>query len=172
MKYAKINTHDIANGPGIRVSLFVSGCRRKCPGCFNEEAQDFNYGQPFTEETIKEILKALDNPWINGLTILGGEPFEEENVYEVMKLINRVVARFKYEKTIWLYTGYTVEEIISKTRTDLRKQCILSDIDVLVDGPFIQELKDISLKFRGSSNQRIIDMPNTRRDGEVVLAEV
>lgn len=170
MKYAKINTHDIANGTGVRVSLFVSGCRRHCPGCFNEEAQDFEYGKPFFEDTIVDIIAALDKPWINGLTILGGEPFEPENVNDACFLIYEVIRTFGTKKTIWMYTGYTFEELLE--RECFHTSRILGNIDILVDGPFIEAQKDIPLKFRGSSNQRIINMPETLKTGKVVLAKV
>lgn len=172
MKYAKINTHDIANGTGVRVSLFVSGCRRHCPGCFNEEAQDFKYGQPYTYGTTMEILNYLDKPWIDGLTILGGEPLEPENALVVLSLINNVRSRYGNNKTIWLYTGYTYEEIMRGDISTALWVLIMDNIDILVDGPFIEAQKDVSLKFRGSSNQRIINMPETLRTGKIVLAEV
>ena len=172
MKYAKINTHDIANGTGVRVSLFVSGCRRHCPGCFNEEAQDFEYGQPFTYDTTMEILNYLDKPWIDGLTILGGEPLEPENAFVVLSLIKNVRSRYGNKKSIWLYTGYMYEEIMKADVSTAIGVLIMDKIDILVDGPFIEELKHPSLTFRGSSNQRIINMPETLKTGKVVLAEV
>ena len=149
MNYATIKPLSIENGFGIRVSLFVSGCRMHCPGCFNKEAQSFDYGQKYTTETRNEILKLLGNPHVSGLSILGGEPFEPENVREVYCLC--VSAKEAYpEKDIWVWTGRNWEDIMN---------CPIMDyIDVLVDGPFIQGQKDLSLYFRGSRNQRIIDV--------------
>jgi anaerobic ribonucleoside-triphosphate reductase activating protein len=163
MNYAKINTTDIANGIGVRVSLFVSGCRRHCPGCHNELAWDFDFGQPFTKTTMKRILSRLGEDFIDGLTILGGEPFEPDNVGTMWEIISEV-KRVYPTKTIWVYSGYTYEELHDRYPDDL-----LSMIDVLVDGAFVEDLKDITLKFRGSSNQRIIDVPATLKAGEVVL---
>lgn len=158
MKYGKINKTDIANGPGVRVSLFVSGCRNHCKGCFNPETWDFNYGEPFTEQTIGEILDALKPGYISGLSILGGDPFEPENIFSIMDLCYEV-RRLYPDKTIWIYTGYLYE--------DLRDRALLQYIDVLVDGPFIEAQKNLSLQFRGSSNQRIIDVPASRATGVV-----
>ena len=149
MNYAGIKKVDIANGPGIRVSLFVSGCRNHCKGCFNPETWDFAYGQPFTGETEDEIIEALRPSWIQGLSILGGEPTEEENAAVLIPFLKRVRAELP-EKDIWLYSGYTYEK--------LRSDEILTLVDVLVDGPFLPEQKDAGLAFRGSQNQRIIDL--------------
>lgn len=148
MNYGKINTYDISNGTGVRVSLFVSGCRRKCKGCFNSAAWDFNYGQPFTEETEQMILEALKPDYIQGFTVLGGEPFEPENEPVVTELLKKIRETYP-EKDIWCYTGYTYER-------DLRGKEMMKYIDVLVDGEFIEEQKGITLKFRGSRNQRIL----------------
>lgn len=147
MNYAGIKKVDIANGPGVRVSLFVSGCRNHCRGCFNPETWDFNYGDPFTKETEDEIIAALRPSWIQGLSILGGEPTEEENEKVLIPFLERV-RRELPEKDIWLYSGYTWEMLQSEE--------ILTLVDVLVDGPFLLEQKDAGLAFRGSRNQRII----------------
>jgi anaerobic ribonucleoside-triphosphate reductase activating protein len=149
MNYAEIKKVDIANGPGVRVSLFVSGCRNHCKGCFNPETWDFDYGRPFTRATEDEIIEALRPSWIQGLSILGGEPTEEENAAVLIPFLKRVRAVLP-DKDIWLYSGYTYEA--------LRDKEILTLADVLVDGPFLLELKDAGLAFRGSRNQRIIDL--------------
>ena len=149
MNYAEIKKVDIANGPGVRVSLFVSGCRNHCKGCFNPETWDFDYGRPFTRETEDEIIEALRPSWIQGLSILGGEPTEEENAAVLIPFLKRVRAVLP-DKDIWLYSGYTYEA--------LRDKEILTLLDVLVDGPFLLEQKDAGLAFRGSRNQRIIDL--------------
>ena len=149
MNYAEIKKVDIANGPGVRVSLFVSGCRNHCKGCFNPETWDFDYGRPFTRATEDEIIKALRPSWIQGLSILGGEPTEEENAAVLIPFLKRVRAALP-DKDIWLYSGYTYEA--------LRDKEILTLADVLVDGPFLLEQKDAGLAFRGSRNQRIIDL--------------
>lgn len=157
MNYGIIKKYDIADGPGVRVSLFVSGCRHHCKGCFNAETWDFHYGKPYTEETEREILEALKPDYIAGFTVLGGEPFEPENQVEVVKLLKKVRETYP-EKTIWCYTGYLYDvDLIEggKVYTDVTKE-MLSYIDTLVDGEFIEEQKDISLQFRGSRNQRII----------------
>lgn len=157
MNYGTIKKYDIADGPGVRVSLFVSGCRHHCKGCFNAETWDFHYGKPYTEETEREILEALKPDYIAGFTVLGGEPFEPENQVEVVKLLKKVREVYP-EKTIWCYTGYLYDvDLIEGGRvyTDVTKE-MLSYIDTLVDGEFIEEQKDISLQFRGSRNQRII----------------
>ena len=149
MNYAEIKKVDIANGPGVRVSLFVSGCRNHCKGCFNPETWDFDYGRPFTRATEDEIIEALRPSWIQGLSILGGEPTEEENAAVLIPFLKRVRAVLP-DKDIWLYSGYTYEV--------LRDKEILTLADVLVDGPFLLEQKDAGLAFRGSRNQRIIDL--------------
>lgn len=171
MNYASIRTCDIANGEGVRVSLFVSGCTHHCKGCFNEEAQNFAYGKPFTREVEDEILAALEPDYIAGLTLLGGEPMEPDNQRALVGFLRRVRERFGGRKTIWIYTGCVLELDLLPTsgeaipvsvstphrrwRTEVTDE-ILSIADVLVDGPFIEALKDISLPFRGSSNQRIV----------------
>ena len=149
MNYAEIKKVDIANGPGVRVSLFVSGCRNHCKGCFNPETWDFDYGRPFTRETEDEIIEALRPSWIQGLSILGGEPTEEENAAVLIPFLKRVRAVLP-DKDIWLYSGYTYEA--------LRDKEILTLVDVLVDGPFLLELKDAGLACRGSRNQLIIGL--------------
>lgn len=154
MNYAGIKKVDIANGPGVRVSLFVSGCRNHCRGCFNPETWDFNYGKPFTKETEDEIIQALRPSWIQGLSILGGEPAETENEKVLIPFLERVRKELP-EKDIWLYSGYTWEM--------LKQEKILRLVDVLVDGPFLLEKKDPRLAFRGSRNQRIIHL----KTGEV-----
>lgn len=162
MNYAAIKEMDIANGTGVRVSLFVSGCTRKCKGCFNAEAWDFNAGKPFTRDTLDHILSILKHDYISGLSILGGEPLEPRNL-EMVELIVFIVRSKFPEKNIWLYSGYTYDEIMQVS------PAILDYIDVLVDGPFIEEEKDISLLFRGSRNQRVIDLKKTRSSGHVEL---
>ena len=161
-----IKKHDIANGPGIRISLYVSGCNHHCKGCFNKEAWDFNYGNNFTKDTIEEIITALDKSYIEGLSLLGGEPLEEVNQPSVLELILEVKAKLP-NKTIWLYSGFTYEEINNMKTTEIKN--ILQNIDVLVDGKFIIDLYDPALFFRGSSNQRIIDIKETLKKKEIIL---
>ena len=158
MHYGRINKTDIANGVGVRVSLFVSGCRNRCKGCFNPETWDFNYGEKFTRKTVIEIDNALEPDYISGFSILGGDPFEPENITTVTMLCREMKKRYP-NKTIWVYTGYLYE--------DIKDLDIMNYIDVLVDGRFIEELKDLSLRFRGSRNQRIIDVPTTRKAGKI-----
>ena len=158
MNYASIRTCDIANGEGVRVSLFVSGCTHHCKGCFNEAAWDFAYGEPFTKKTENDILAALEPDFIDGLTLLGGEPMEPENQRALMPLLRRFREKFGDAKTLWIYTGCVLETDLkaeSRWRTEVTDE-MLSLTDVLVDGPFLEAKKDISLQFRGSSNQRII----------------
>jgi anaerobic ribonucleoside-triphosphate reductase activating protein len=159
MNYASIRKYDIANGEGVRVSLFVSGCRHHCKGCFNEEAQSFDYGEPFTREIEDEIIEAMKPSHIAGLTLLGGEPMEPENQRALVPFLRRVFSNCGLrDKTLWVYTGCTLEELKnadSRYRTEVTDE-FLNMVDVLVDGPFVEELKDISLQFRGSSNQRIL----------------
>ena len=160
MNYASIRNCDIANGEGVRVSLFVSGCTRCCKGCFNEEAQAFDYGEPFTDDVERRVMDDLDHEFIAGLSILGGEPMEPENQRVLVPFLRRMRGRFGASKTVWVYTGCVLETELkaeSRWRTEVTDE-MLSLIDVLVDGPFVEELKDISLRFRGSSNQRIIDL--------------
>lgn len=165
MNYAAIKKTDIANGPGVRVSLFVSGCRRHCKGCFNSETWNFNYGNLFGKSTMNEILEALDKEYIEGFSILGGEPFENENKETVYNVIRTVKEKFP-QKTIWCYSGFCFEELAESSRN------ILELIDVLVDGPFVEEKKNLRLKFRGSENQRIIDVKKSLEKGETVEFEI
>ena len=153
MNYGTIRKVDVANGPGVRVSLFVSGCRNHCRGCFNPEAWDFSYGQPFTKETEDEIIESLRPSWIQGLSVLGGEPCEEENERVLIPFLKRVKMECPNSDT-WLFSGYTYEM--------LQGEDILRYVDVLVDGPFLLEQKDISLQFRGSRNQRILRLKGGR----------
>lgn len=167
MHYAKIKRFDIANGVGIRTSVFVSGCSNKCKGCFNQELWDKNYGQEFTDETIKEILDSIDKPYINGLSILGGDPLEYYNLEMVDKLIVEFRKRFGFNKSIWMWTGYLLEDIIN----DDRRWEVVRKLDYLVDGPFIQKKKNLKLKYRGSENQRIIDMQNSQTFNTLILKD-
>ena len=173
MNYGEIKKHDIANGRGIRVSLFVSGCRHKCKGCFNPETWNFCYGNKFTSETEMEILGALKPDYIEGITILGGEPFEPENQSEVLALLKKIRSDLP-NKTVWCYSGYTFEELSgiapSPAFTDITRD-ILALTDILVDGEFILDKKDISLKFRGSSNQRILDVKKSLENNKATSAE-
>lgn len=169
MNYAEIKNCDIANGPGVRVSLFVSGCTHHCPGCFNEVAWDFQYGEPFTEEVMDRIVEMLRPNYIRGLTLLGGEPFEPENQAGVVALLRKIKKELP-QKTIWAFSGYLFDrDILSGRLGDTREY--LSYLDVLVDGPFVEAKKNLSLRFRGSENQRIIDVPASLTAGEVVLWE-
>ena len=172
MNYATIKNCDIANGPGVRVSLFVSGCTHRCKGCFNEVAGDFNYGEPFTEDTEDLILSMLAPDYVKGLTLLGGEPFEPQNQETIVKLLRRVRQKYPH-KSIWAFSGYLFDKDILSGRLGPKDVTMeyLSLLDVLVDGPFIMEKKDLTLRFRGSSNQRIIHVPESLRTGTVVLWE-
>ncbi|MCI8583474.1 MAG: anaerobic ribonucleoside-triphosphate reductase activating protein [Dorea sp.] len=166
MRYGSIKNCDIADGPGVRVSLFVSGCRHHCKGCFNAETWDFEYGKLYSQETEDEIIRMLGEEFIQGLTVLGGEPFEPENQPEVAKLMRRVKEEYP-EKDIWCYSGYLYDADMQKggkVYTDVTED-MLSCIDVLVDGEFVEELKDITLLFRGSKNQRLIKLKNGRDVG-------
>ena len=167
MNYADIRPIDVANGPGVRVSLFVSGCTHHCEGCFNPETWDFHYGKPFGPEQEEEILSALARPYIHGLSLLGGEPMEPENQQAILHLVRRVRERFP-EKDIWCYSGYLFESL-RDSQVGEYSQELLKELDVLVDGPFVLEKKDLSLRFRGSSNQRLIDVPASLRAGAAVL---
>ena len=168
MKYASIKKRDVANGPGVRVSLFVSGCNHHCKGCFNKEAWDFNYGKDFTNATIDEIIDLLKPDYISGLSLLGGEPFEFINQQGLLPLLKRVKEIYP-KKTIWAYSGFLYEELIKMPYEETKK--ILNLIDVLVDGKFVEDLKDPMLYFRGSSNQRIIDIKKTKKAKKIVLHE-
>ncbi len=168
MNYAAIKKTDVANGPGIRVSLFVSGCRHGCKGCFNREAWSFEYGKPYTEETEKEILEALKPSYIRGLSLLGGEPFDPANRDTVLSLVQSVREHYP-EKDIWCYTGYEYDrELLSFAAEGQRSvEALLRGIDVLVDGRFVEERKNLRLAFRGSENQRIIDVPRSLEQNKV-----
>lgn len=165
MNYADIRPIDVANGPGIRVSIFVSGCTHRCKECFNPETWDFGYGQPFGEEQIQTILGHLSKSYIKGLSLLGGEPFEPQNQEAVLELVERVRAAYP-EKDVWCYSGYLFEDLAAgKVGSHSRE--LLEALDVLVDGPFILEKKDLGLRFRGSSNQRLIDVKASLETVEV-----
>ncbi len=168
MNYATIKYHDVANGPGVRVSLFVSGCTHHCKGCFNPETWDFGYGQPFTEEVAEQILSGCDHSYIRGLSLLGGEPFEPDNQKALLPLLHAFRERFP-DKNVWCYTGYDYErEILAgKVGEWSVTREMLQLIDVLVDGEFHLEEKDLSLRFRGSSNQRIIDVPKSLKYDQI-----
>jgi len=167
MNYAAIKNCDIANGPGVRVSLFVSGCTHHCPGCFNEVAWDFHYGEPFTEEVMDKIVDMMRPDYIKGLTLLGGEPFEPQNQQGIVQLLRKVKAQLP-QKSIWAFSGYLFDKDITSGRLgDTREY--LSYLDVLVDGPFVEAKKNLSLRFRGSENQRLIDVPASLESGKVVL---
>ncbi len=173
MNYCNIKKTDIADGPGVRVSLFVSGCTHHCPGCFQPETWNFDYGQPFTADTERELLEALAPDYIAGLTLLGGEPFEPDNQRTLLTFLKEVRTKLP-GKTIWAYSGYELEELTGWAEGTGRARCEVTDemlslIDVLVDGEFKQEQKNISLLFRGSENQRLIDLHRTLQQGSVVL---
>lgn len=170
MNYATIKNCDIANGPGVRISLFVSGCTHRCPGCFNEVAWDFNYGEPFTRKTIDSILDMLRPAYVRGLTLLGGEPFEPQNQPALLELLRQIKQKLP-EKSIWAFSGYLFDKDILAWRLGPREitEEILGYLDVLVDGPFVESKKNLSLRFRGSENQRIIDVPASLASGQIVL---
>ena len=172
MYYGEIKKCDIANGEGVRVSLFVSGCTHHCPGCFNQDTWDFDYGKEYTQETEEEILNALAPDYINGLSLLGGEPFESQNQAVLVELLRKVKERYP-RKNIWCYSGYLFDkELLSESRARCEyTDEMLSMLDVLVDGRFVETLKDIRLVFRGSSNQRVIDVQKSLEAGEIVLWE-
>lgn len=169
MNYATIKDCDIANGPGVRVSLFVSGCTHHCKGCFNEVAWDFDYGTPFTQETVDKILAMLAPNYVKGITLLGGEPFEPQNQPALVDLLTQIKAKYP-TKSIWAFSGYLFENMLAGRVGDgevCRK--FLSMVDVLVDGPFVESKKNLMLRFRGSENQRIIDVPASLAQNEIVL---
>lgn len=170
MHYGAIKNCDIANGEGVRVTLFVSGCTNRCKNCFQPQTWDFEYGQPFTAKTEDELLELLKPDYINGLTVLGGEPFEPSNQRALLPFLQRVREIYP-NKNIWCYSGFTYEEMKqdgSHPRCEATDE-LLSLLDVLVDGRFVEELKDISLRFRGSANQRLIDLKKSRAAGTLVL---
>lgn len=166
--YIKINNFDIANGPGVRISIYFSGCHFHCKGCFNSETWDFAAGKPFTEAEEKEVMKLIDSPHIAGLSLLGGEIFEFNNISSVVKLAVHLKDLFP-EKTIWAWTGYKIEDLLA--RQDNSTILLLEQIDVLIDGQFIEEQRDLTLKWKGSSNQRVIDLKKTLLKHEVILYE-
>ena len=169
MNYAEIKYCDVANGPGVRTSLFVSGCSHHCPGCFNEIAWDFNYGKPFTQDTIDSIIESLKPDYIQGLTLLGGEPFEYSNQKGLLPLV-RQVREVLPQKDIWCFTGFLFDKDIIENMCKRWKETneLLSYIDVLVDGRFIEELKNLNLKFKGSENQRTILVNESLKSGNVI----
>ena len=170
MNYGEIKNCDIANGIGVRVSLFVSGCTNHCEGCFQPQTWDFDFGQPFTYETEQSIIEMLSPDYINGLTLLGGDPMEPKNQQALLPFVRRVKAKLP-TKTVWAYSGFTYEELKTEgsyPRCEVTDE-LLDLIDVLVDGRFEQELKDICLRFRGSSNQRIIDLNKTRQSDKIII---
>ena len=172
MNYATIKNCDIANGPGVRVSLFVSGCSHRCPGCFNREAWDYDFGKPFTQQTIDQILAMLAPDYVKGLTLLGGEPFDPRNQAAVVELLRQVKVKYP-GKSIWAFSGYLFDRDILSGRLgdwEITKE-YLSYLDVLVDGPFVEAKKNLSLRFRGSENQRLINVPASLAAGEVILWE-
>ena len=171
MYYGEIKKCDIANGPGVRVTLFVSGCTNRCEGCFQPQTWAFDYGKPFTKETEDALLEALSPGYIAGLTLLGGEPFEPENQRVLLPFVRRVKERYP-QKSIWAFSGFYLESELLRDGSHPRCEAtdeLLSMIDVLVEGRFILAQKDISLKFRGSRNQRIVDMNKSREAGQIVL---
>ena len=172
MNYAEIKTCDIANGPGVRTSLFVSGCTHRCQNCFNEIAWDFNYGEPFTKETEDYILETLKPDYIKGLTLLGGEPMEHVNQIGLLPFIRRVKEMYP-QKSIWCFTGYTFEtDILDRMCKEYAETAeLISYFDVIVDGKFVQELRNLMLKFGGSENQRIIKVQESLKEGKTILWE-
>ena len=172
MNYANIKYYDIADGEGVRTTLFVSGCTNRCKGCFQPQTWDFSYGKPFTEAVQQELLESLEPSYINGLTLLGGEPFEPSNQAALLPFLRRVKAQYP-EKTVWAFTGFVYDRDLiagGRKHTDFTDE-MLSYVDILVDGPYVEELHDITLQFRGSSNQRIIDMNLTRVRGQLTIWE-
>lgn len=170
MYFSEIKECDVANGPGVRVTIFVSGCTHHCKGCFNEMTWDFRYGREFTKEDIEKIIKLLEPSYIAGLTLLGGEPMEYRNQQGLLPLLRRVKEQYP-EKTIWCYTGYLYDKDILDDFCGKWEETreMLSYLDVIVDGEFVEAQKDISLRFRGSSNQRIIDVKKSREAAEIVM---
>lgn len=176
MRFASMRNLDISNGEGVGVSLFVQGCDRHCFNCFNSDTWDFNGGKEWTEETKNKFIKLINRPYINRISVLGGEPLAEQNLDEVLSLIKEIRISFP-EKTIWLYTGYKFEDLINRIHYPLDsewedkilRQSIVKLCDVLVDGEYIDEQKDLSLKFRGSKNQRVIDVKQSLAQNKVVL---
>ena len=165
MKYAKIRKLDVTNGPGIRTTLFVSGCTHNCEGCFNKEQQDFNYGNEFTKETEDEFIELTKSRQIKGVNILGGEPMQQIMDDTLLNLLKRI--KLETNKPIWLWSGYTFEEIINNPK----RAEILREVDVLIDGPFIKEKRDLKLKYRGSENQRVIDVKKSLEENKIILMD-
>lgn len=163
MNYAQIRKYDIANGPGVRTTIFLTGCTLNCKNCFNKEYQNFHFGKVFDDKAFDEVMDCLSDANISGLSVLGGEPFD--NLAGLKEFITKV--RAKSEKDIWIYSGYTFEELLEKDGA----MDVLKNIDVLVDGRFVEDLKDLKLKFRGSSNQRIIDMKRTLEEDRILLMD-
>lgn len=163
MNYAQIRKYDIANGPGVRTTIFLTGCTLNCKNCFNKEYQNFHFGKVFDDKAFEEVMDCLSDANISGLSVLGGEPFD--NLEGLKEFISKV--RANSEKDIWIYSGYTFEELLEKDGA----MDVLKNIDVLVDGRFVEDLKDLKLKFRGSSNQRIIDMKRTLEEDEILLMD-
>lgn len=172
MNYADIKQYDVANGPGIRVSLFVSGCTHHCKNCFNEVAWDFNYGTPFTEESIEQIIKYLKPDYVAGLTLLGGEPLEHSNQQGILPLLRRVKKAYP-DKSIWCFTGYLFDQDVMENmcKTWPETNELLSYIDVVVDGKFVEELKSVALRFKGSANQRTINVKKSLEANQVVIVD-
>lgn len=171
MNYGNIKNLDIANGEGVRVSLFVSGCTHHCKNCFNPETWDFNYGKQFTEETENMILDMLKPDYIAGITLLGGEPFDPHNQPTLLEFVKKIRAKFGDKKSIWSFTGYVYDkDLVAGGRAYCEATDeLLSNLNVLIDGPFVENLKNLTLKFRGSSNQRVIDMKKTLKENKIVL---
>ena len=168
MYYGNLKKCDIANGIGVRVTLFVSGCTNHCPDCFQPQTWDFRYGQPITAETDEALLEALDLPYISGLTLLGGEPFEPDNQPALLPFLHRLRQQLP-DKTVWAFSGYTWEELTGQSRARCEATgALLSLVDVVVDGEFVEALRDISLRFRGSSNQRLLDVPASLAAGRPI----
>lgn len=169
MNYGAIKKCDIANGVGVRTVLFVSGCTHHCKGCFQPETWNFDYGERYTKETEDEIIESLRPDYVDGITLLGGEPFEPENQRELVKLLRRIKKELP-QKTVWSFSGYTYEELTGDSRAvcEVTNE-MLSMLDVLVDGEFVEAKRNISLRFRGSENQRLVDMNKTRKEGKIVL---
>lgn len=170
MNYAELKSYDIANGPGVRVSLFVSGCTHRCKGCFNQEAWDFDYGQPFDEAVMEKILEFLKPDYIKGITYLGGEPLDPRNQTGLLELSKKIKAQYP-NKSIWCFTGYVLEQDILSGKLGTTALELLRLCDVLVDGPFMEEKKNLRLQFRGSENQRLLDLPKTLACRQAVLWE-
>lgn len=170
MHYAELKSHDIANGPGVRVSLFVSGCTHRCKGCFNEAAWDFEYGAPFDEAVMDRVLQLMKPDYIKGITYLGGEPMDPKNQQGLLTLSKKIKAAYPH-KTIWCFTGYVLEKDILSGRLGQTAKDLLQCCDVLVDGPFVEAQKNLRLRFRGSENQRLLDVQKTLACEKAVLWE-